>query len=383
VAFGGAEMLVASKLDHRMRAGSMPLATLALAGVASGVAAQDYDPTCAGFGGAVFGTEQEAFCTGYNGGHCTGEYLDACEEGRLARSRRDATSGTPQNQAQPDEIENARQQAERLPMLAPQGNPLLGRWHRVATAAPPAQDLVESLMQLGNELACGFIAGEGPDFEFRADALIHGAQKMDAMRYYRGQNGVVLALGERYRPPLAFNFDGPNRTTSGSCTFERVGVVATAPAPASPRASAAPTTALNGGISVLDVQLGVDTVASVESKVAARGSSPVSSEGPGGYRLASMSGDYSDGGPAVKTVRYDFDASGPDGRLIAVSIVNRPVTSAGYDQLLAERKAAARQRVGELQRTSATESLATAPNGRLRLIEVRPYEIVEIYELPR
>jgi hypothetical protein len=376
-------MLVASKLDHRMRAGSMTLAILALAVAAPGAHAQDYDPTCTGYGGVGLETAQTAYCDGYNGRHCTGEYAAACEEGRRARARRDDAGGSQQNQAQPDEIENQRRQVERLPMLAPQGNPLLGRWQTVATAAPPAQGLFESLMQLGNELACRFIAGEGPNFEFRADALIHGARTMDAMRYYRGQNGVVFALGERYRPPLAFNFDGPDRTTSGSCTFERVGVLATASAPASPRASAAPTTALNGGIPVLDVQLGVDTVASVESKVAARGSSPVSSEGPSGYRLVSMSGDYSDGGPAVKVVRYDFDASGPDGRLIAVSIVNRPVTSAGYDQLLAERKAAARQRVGELQQTSATESLATAPNGRLRLIEARPYEILEFYELPR
>jgi hypothetical protein len=366
-----------------MRASAMTLAILGLAGAASGARAQDYGLTCSNVGGVVFDTEQRAFCEGYKGGYCTGEYAAACEEGKRARSRRDVASGAQQDQAPADEIENARRQVERLPMLAPQGNPLLWRWQRVATPAPPPSGLFETLMQLGNEVACSFIAGEGPNFEFRADALIHGTQTMDAMRYYRGQNGVVFALGERYRPPLAFSFDGPNRMTSGSCTFERVGVVATASAPASPRASTAPATATIGGISVLDLQLGVDTVASVERKVAARGSSPTSSKGPHGYRLVSMSGDYSDGGPAVDVVRYDFDGSGPDGRLIAVTIVNRPARSAEYDQLLAERKAAASQRVGALQQTSATEFLATAPNGRLRLIEERPYVIYEIYELPQ
>jgi hypothetical protein len=376
-------MLIRPKHAGRTRTGSMTLAILVLAGADPGVRAQDYDFTCSNVGGVVFDTEQNAFCDGYKGAYCTGEYAAACEEGRRARARRDEASGAQQDQAQADEIENARRQVERLPMLAPQGNPLLGRWQRVATAAPPPSGLFETLMQLGNEVACGLIAGEGPNFEFRADALIHGTRTMDAMHYYRGQNGVVFALGQRYRPPLAFNFDGPNRTTSGSCTFERVGVVATAPAPASPRASAAPATATKGAISVLNMQLGVDTVASVERKVAARGGSPSSSKGPGVYRLNSTSGDYRDGGPAVKSVHYDFDASGPDGRLIAVTIVHRPATSAEYDPLLAERKADARQRVGALQQTSATEFLATAPNGRLRLIEERPYAICEIYELPQ
>ena len=66
-----------------------------------------------------------------------------------------------------------------------------------------------------------------------------------------------------------------------------------------------------------------------------------------------------------------------------MTIVHRPATSAEYDPLLAERKADARQRVGALQQTSATEFLATAPNGRLRLIEERPYAIYEIYERPQ
>jgi hypothetical protein len=105
--------------------------------------------------------------------------------------------------------------------------------------------------------------------------------------------------------------------------------------------------------------------------------------GPGAYRLNSLWGDSSDGGPAIKGAHYDFDASGPDEKSIAVTIVNRSATSTEYDKLLAERKAAARQRVGTLQQTSAAEFLATAPNGRLRWIENRPYVIYETFELPQ
>ena len=62
------------------------------------------------------------------------------------------------------------------------------------------------------------------------------------MRYYRGKEGVVFALGERYLRLLAFEFRGRNRVTNGTCDFERVGAgaVAAAIAPlASPKPAAA------------------------------------------------------------------------------------------------------------------------------------------------
>ena len=83
-------------------------------------------------------------------------------------------------------------------------------------------------------------------------------------------------------------------------------------------------------------------------------------------------------------VNYDFDASGPAGKLIAVTIVSKASTGPEYDTLLAERKAVASKRVGTLQQKSATEFLAAAANGRLRLI-ANPDSgfIYEIYELPK
>ena len=159
-----------------------------LAGASFGARAQSYDlNSCSGFGGVVFDdNEHEAFCNGYKGGSCTGENSAACREGMRARSSGDETHGMQQDQAQIDELENRRREVERLPVLASKGNPLLGRRQRVTTAAPPPRGLIESLVELGNEVACTMLSGNGPNFEFRADALMHGTQTIDAMRYYRG-----------------------------------------------------------------------------------------------------------------------------------------------------------------------------------------------------
>ena len=233
-------------------------------------------------------------------------------------------------------------------------------------------------MALGNDVACKFISGEGPNFEFRTDSLVHGTQTMDAMRYYRGQNGVVYALGERYRPPLAFGFDGPNRTIAGNCSFERVGVVATASAPATAANKSA-----SGAVSILNVQLGVDSYASIERDIVARGGAPIPADDSGKYFLSSMSGDYSDGGPTVMAVHYLFNGPGPAGKLIALTIVNHGSTGPEFDRLLAERKAAAGKLLGTLQQKSATEFLAAAPDCQLRLVaNPATLFIYETYELP-
>jgi hypothetical protein len=179
-----------------MRASLMAMALLALADASFSARAQSYDHTCSGYGGLVIDSEREAYCTGYRqgAGACTGsEDYQACMQG--ARASSDESGSMQQNQAQMDELEKSRREVERLPILAPEGNPLLGRWQRAATTAPAPNNLYDSLMQLGNDVACTFISGDGPNFEFHTDALVHGAQTVDAMRYYRGQDGVVLALG--------------------------------------------------------------------------------------------------------------------------------------------------------------------------------------------
>jgi TPR repeat protein len=119
------------------------------------------------------------------------------------------------------------------------------------------------------------------------------------------------------------------------------------------------------GFRIVRMQLGVDTVASVERDIKARGGTPLTggSGGAAGFRFNALSGDYRDGGPDIMAVNYDFDAAGPAGRLIAVTIVRmRPVNAgpAPYASLVAERQAAIAQDLGPLQQKSPTEFTATA-----------------------
>lgn len=181
----------------------------------------------------------KAYCRGYLGQSCAGEeYANACHEGALDRARRGETGGTQRNQSETAELEKNRRLVERLPRLPPEGNLLLGRWRNVQ--APPPGNLPESLTRVGTDVACTLIAGGGPSFEFRPDALVHGSRTMDSMRYYRGNEGVVFALGERSLRLLAFEFRGRDRITNGACDFERVGAVAAAQTPLpSPKPAAA------------------------------------------------------------------------------------------------------------------------------------------------
>ena len=96
-----------------------------------------------------------------------------------------------------------------------------------------------------------------------------------------------------------------------------------------------------------------------------------------------MSGDYQDAGTDVMAVNYDFDAAGPAGRLVAVTIVNKANSGPGYEILLASRKAAAAAIAGPLQQRSATEPVAAGPGCQLRLLRNADMWIIdEAYQLP-
>ena len=95
-----------------------------------------------------------------------------------------------------------------------------------------------------------------------------------------------------------------------------------------------------------------------------------------------MSGDYQDAGTDVMAVNYDFDAAGPAGRLVAVTVVNKANASPGYETLLASRKAAAAAIAGPLQQKSATELVASGPGCQLRLLpNADTWIIYEAYQL--
>jgi hypothetical protein len=135
---------------------------------------------------------------------------------------------------------------------------------------------------------------------------------------------------------------------------------------------------------VAGVQLGVDTVASVERNIQARGGSPLTGgSGPAKYRVSTMSGDYQDAGTNVAAVNYDFDAGGPAGRLTAVTIVNHAYSVPDYEATLASRKAAAAAIAGPLQQKSATELVASGPGCHLRLLPNADMLFIrEVYQLP-
>lgn len=144
--------------------------------------------------------------------------------------------------------------------------------------------------------------------------------------------------------------------------------VADAAAPQSKPAVAAADRPANTSCKIARVQLGVDTVASVERDIQARGGSPSGGGGPFKHRVTALSGDYADGGPGVMAVSYDFDAAGPAGRLMAVTIVNHANTGPDFEALLASRKAAAAAIAGPLQPKSEAELVASSPGCQLRLL---------------
>ncbi len=137
---------------------------------------------------------------------------------------------------------------------------------------------------------------------------------------------------------------------------------------------------------IVKLQLGIDTVASVERDITARGGTPLSGgSGTGKFRLSALSGDYSDGGPDIMAVNYDFDAAGPAGRLIAVTVVRTRPVNAGpepYASLVAERKAAVARDIGPLQQTSATEFTATTASIQATLhVNADTGYLYEVYRL--
>ena len=157
-----------------------------------------------------------------------------------------------------------------------------------------------------------------------------------------------------------------------ACTAQSAAAPATAApaatAPAATRPAAAQLTGTN--CQLVKVVLGVDTVASVERDIKARGGSPsVGGGGHGKHTINSLSGDYSDGGPAIMAVNYDFDAAAPTSKLVAVTVVRKVDFGAPYAKLLADRKAFLTTAFGNLKPKSATESTGSRPGCTLALFE--------------
>ena len=284
-----------------------------------------------------------------------------------------------------------RQKLLRLPPLPDERNGLLGTWSQedggqlgmLGLKARNGDDMVrelwETLQSNPDKLMpsrCVEKFGNGVTFapSTYTSRALDGSRPGGPIAYRSGGNQVIWVIPDNLKP-MPFKIVGPDRILlgiDGSCALVRVGAPTAKAAanattgPGNARTAAKPASA---NCVVAGVQLGVDTVANVEHDIQARGGSPLTGgSGPAKYRVSTMSGDYQDAGFDPMAVNYDFDASGPDGRLVAVTIVNRASAVPDYETLLASRRAAAAAIAGPLQQKSATELVASGPGCQLRLL---------------
>jgi len=309
-----------------------------------------------------------------------------------------------------------RQKLLRLPPLPDERNGLLGTWSQedggqlgmLGLEARNGDDMVrelwETLQSNPDKLMpsrCVENFGNGVTFapSTYTSRALDGSRPGGPIAYRSGGNQVIWVIPDNLKP-MPFKIVGPDRILlgiDGSCALVRVGAQPTAaPAtkaaangttgPGNARTAAKPASA---NCVVAGVQLGVDTVASVGRDIQARdgslpsGSLPPVRSGRLGAVISALYGDYQDVGTHVTAVNYEFDAPGPAGRLVAVTIVNHAHTGPEYEAMLASRKSAAAAIAGPLQQTSATELVASGPGCQLRL---RPnagiFYIYEEYQLP-
>lgn len=305
-----------------------------------------------------------------------------------------------------------RQKLLRLPPLPDERNGLLGSWRQenggqlgmLGLEARNGDDMVrelwETLQSNPDKLMpsrCVVNFGNGVTFapSTYSSRALDGSRPGGSIAYRSGEQQVVWVIPDNLKP-MPFKIVGPDRILlglDGSCALVRVGAQPTA-APAIKAAANATTgpgnartaaKAASANCVVAGVQLGVDTVANVERDIQARGGSPLTGGSGvlGKFRMTAMSGDYQDAGFDPMAVNYDFDASGPDGRLVAVTIANRASAVPDYETLLASRKAAAAAIAGPLQQKSATELVASGPGCQLRLLpNADTLFIREVYQLP-
>jgi len=164
---------------------------------------------------------------------------------------------------------------------------------------------------------------------------------------------------------------------------------AVAAAPAAPSA-AAPAAAQPGAGACKfgKVALGVDTIASVERDIQARGGTPSVGSNGNYRRINTLSGDYSDVLPdGFMAVNHDFDMGTASGRLVVVTVAKHALSAPEFERLLANRKAAIGKSVGPIQQTAMSPDQvfqAASAHCRAKLVaNAQTWWIYEIYELPK
>jgi pyruvate/2-oxoglutarate dehydrogenase complex dihydrolipoamide acyltransferase (E2) component len=277
--------------------------------------------------------------------------------------------------------------------------PMIGGGSGADTGLGGAMAGIANMVMSLEKGLCGLGVGSGVTFSPSTYSNSGNAGQAGNPIAYRagviGDKPAIAAIpDDSQQDMMVFAFASPNRIVGeDGCVLVRSGPPAAAVAtsqnkPNAAAAQAPPATSAarpaNANCKIAGVQLGVDTVASVERDIQARGGSlPSVRSGGRGFMMSAMSGDYQDAGTDVMAVNYDFDASGPDGRLVAVTIVNKASAVPDYETLLASRKAAAAAIAGPLQQKSATELVASGPGCQLRLLpNADTLFIYEVYQLP-
>ena len=148
------------------------------------------------------------------------------------------------SQAEGAKWEAARQAWLKQPALAPDRNPLLGRWTRPARAGNP-NDPFAGLAALAKGGLCEVLFGGGV-FEFRPSTLVgmeprgSNIQELDRVEY-RGDAKQVAVIPKTTLRLMVWDFDGPDRISwqGQNCVMVRVKAAPEMAAGASPARQAA------------------------------------------------------------------------------------------------------------------------------------------------
>ncbi|HVO05403.1 MAG TPA: hypothetical protein VMT83_01355 [Burkholderiaceae bacterium] len=156
------------------------------------------------------------------------------------------------------------------PPLAPDANPLLGRWQRPAETRGNPSDPFAGMMAMAKGGLCEVLFGSGGVFEFRADRLMGMDQRTPAEELdrveYRGDAKHVVVLPKTTLNLIEFDVLDANRvqwTAQPNCVLVRAGTTSptaagpkTAPAHGGVAASPKPSAAAAGGGGVLALSVG-------------------------------------------------------------------------------------------------------------------------------
>jgi hypothetical protein len=325
----------------------------------------------------------------------------ACDSARREESDRDASNKEMARWKQA-EREQFRRALLKQPPLPAERNGLLGSWRlddgqqgQTAGILGPMiggdsgadtglggamADIANMVMGLEKGL-CGLGFGSGVTFSPTTYSLQGEISVAYRAGLLGGKPAIAAIPGDIAQDMMVFAIASPDRIVAeDGCILVRVGRPAAnsaANATTGPSATPAGELAATPFKSVRE-QLGVYTAASVERDIKARGGEQgfvyqgfvlqADSQGRAGW--TDMYGDYSDIGPYVTTVVYDFDGTGPAARLIGVLVVHGfHVSGDEFKKLADERKAVLAKDVGVLTVKSATESSGAAGGYVLTLFE--------------